>query len=132
MEYNGVQVVTTKKLAAMFGTTSVRINQNFVKRKHQYELGHHYFVCSGEKLDELKCLFSDKIDLKHTSVLYLWTKYGAYLQAQNLKGDQAWKGFCSCIDYFYGTEELIKTYINELNQKIEQLKQNINERIESK
>lgn len=39
MEYNGVQVVTTKKLAAMFGTTSVRINQNFVKGNISMNLG---------------------------------------------------------------------------------------------
>lgn len=122
MEFNRVLVVTTKKLAEMFGVSQTKLHIHFMKNKEKFKEGLHYFVLSGTEINEFKKQYLTK-ELKHTSVLYLWTANGAYLFAQTLRGEYAWRGYCQCIYYYYGTEKEILTHLDAVNEKIDQLKE---------
>ena len=101
IERNGNRVLTTAQLAESFGTDNGIINRNFQRNAERYTPGKHYFALSGEELREFKG--SGQIDgsLKFTSVLYLWTEKGAWLQAKSLNTDQAWNAYEKLIDEYY-------------------------------
>lgn len=123
MEVNGARVVTTKKLAEMFGVSQTRLHIHFMKNKNQFKEGCHYYVLSGSEMNDYKKQYPNRKELKHTGVLYVWKANGAYLLAQLLKGEAAWRGYCQCIYYFYAGEEEVQNSLQIVKQKVEQMKQ---------
>lgn len=117
MEYNGINVITTKQLATFFNTNVTRIYTIFNRYNEKFEEGKDYFLLSKKDIEE----WSKSVHLpglKHTSLLYLWTDQGAFKIAQSFKGLKAWQGYCNCIHYFYGSEEDWQTVLNDLFEKM--------------
>ena len=101
IEHNGQRVLTTSQLAESFGTENSIINRNFQRNSERYKPGKHYFALSGEELKQFKGSRQIDASLKFTSVLYLWTEKGAWLQAKSLNTDLAWDAYEMLIDEYY-------------------------------
>lgn len=108
IEQNGQRVLTTTQLAESFGTENSIINRNFQRNSERYTPGKHYFALSGEELRQFKGSRQFDASLKYTSVLYLWTEKGAWLQAKSLNTDQAWDAYEMLIDEYYTMQNQVK------------------------
>lgn len=108
IEQNGQRVLTTTQLAESFGTENSIINRNFQRNSERYTPGKHYFALSGEELRRFKGSRQFDASLKYTSVLYLWTEKGAWLQAKSLNTDQAWDVYEMLIDEYYTMQNQVK------------------------
>lgn len=122
MLLNAERVLTTKELAELFGTTQGKLHIYFMRNKEKFQEGVHYYVLAGSEMMKFKH-HNPTLNLKYMSNLYLWTAYGAYLFAQTLKGEDAWKGYCQCIYYFYGLEKEVVMSLHVLSEKVDQMKQ---------
>ncbi|EKP2909319.1 ORF6N domain-containing protein, partial [Escherichia coli] len=76
IEWQGVRVVTTETLAAGYGTTPIRIQQNYIRNEDRFVEGKHFFKISGDELKSFRLSFSESVN-KHTTSLVLWTERGA-------------------------------------------------------
>ena len=52
MEYNGINVITTKQLATFFHTNVTRIYTIFNRYKEKFEEGKDYFLLSKKDIEE--------------------------------------------------------------------------------
>jgi hypothetical protein len=104
---NGQRVLTTIQLANAFGTDSKVVNRNYQRNSDRYIQGKHFFALSGEELRDFKGSRQIDDSLKFTSILYLWTEKGCWLQAKSLNTDQAWDAYEKLVDEYYTIKENI-------------------------
>lgn len=89
--FNGVRVLTTERLAKVFGASERQVSDNFANNVDRFELGKHFFKVEGPELRALK----DRHDFigsvgKNARSLMLWTDRGASRHAKILDTDMAW------------------------------------------
>ncbi|UXT43238.1 ORF6N domain-containing protein [Agrobacterium tumefaciens] len=89
--FNGVRVLTTERLAKVFGAPETAISQNYLNNAERFELGKHFFKVEGDELRALK----NRLDFigsvgKNAKALMLWTDRGASRHAKILDTDMAW------------------------------------------
>ncbi len=92
IEWQGVRVVTTETLAAGYGTTPIRIQQNYIRNEDRFVEGKHFFKISGDELKSFRLSFSESVN-KHTTPLVLWTERGAARMSKIVDTDEAWSFF---------------------------------------
>lgn len=92
IEWQGVRVVTTETLAAGYGTTPIRIQQNYIRNEDRFVEGKHFFKISGDELKYFRLSFSESVN-KHTTSLVLWTERGAARMSKIVDTDEAWSFF---------------------------------------
>ncbi|EMV9078890.1 ORF6N domain-containing protein [Escherichia coli] len=92
IEWQGVRVVTTETLAAGYGTTPIRIQQNYIRNEDRFVEGKHFFKISGDELKSFRLSFSESVN-KHTISLVLWTERGAARMSKIVDTDEAWSFF---------------------------------------
>ncbi|MBA8261098.1 ORF6N domain-containing protein [Escherichia coli] len=92
IEWQGVRVVTTETLAAGYGTTPIRIQQNYIRYEDRFVEGKHFFKISGDELKSFRLSFSESVN-KHTTSLVLWTERGAARMSKIVDTDEAWSFF---------------------------------------
>ncbi|EFU8285443.1 TPA: ORF6N domain-containing protein [Escherichia coli] len=92
IEWQGVRVVTTETLAAGYGTTPIRIQQNYIRNEERFVEGKHFFKISGDELKSFRLSFSESVN-KHTTSLVLWTERGAARMSKIVDTDEAWSFF---------------------------------------
>ncbi|EMW7330386.1 ORF6N domain-containing protein [Escherichia coli] len=92
IEWQGVRVVTTETLAAGYGTTPIRIQQNYIRNEDRFVEGKHFFKISGDELKSFRLSFSESVN-KHTTSLVLWTERCAARMSKIVDTDEAWLFF---------------------------------------
>lgn len=105
--YQGVPVITTDLLAAVYETEPHHILQNYSRNATRFIEGKHFYKVSGADLVVLKDNPSFR-GLVHRNArhLRLWTERGAARHAKMLDTDQAWEVFEKLEDaYFRPVEE---------------------------
>ncbi|EAU5550184.1 ORF6N domain-containing protein [Salmonella enterica] len=105
MTYRNQRVVTTDSLAAGYGTTPVRIQQNFARNEQRFVEGKHFFKITGDELKSFRLSFSDVVN-KHTTSLILWTERGASRHAKMLETELAWDFFEQLEDHYFNLREV--------------------------
>ncbi|MFP1483847.1 ORF6N domain-containing protein [Escherichia coli] len=66
IEWQEVSVVTTETLAAGYGTTPIRIQQNYIRNEERFVEGKHFFKISGDELKSFRLsLASRLINIQH-------------------------------------------------------------------
>lgn len=108
IEHDKKRVLTTSQLAASFATNSKVIARNFQRNQERYAVGTHYYVLAGEELKAFKAARQGDVNLKYTSVLYLWTEQGAFLHAKSLNNEQAWQAYHMLNDQYYQLSQRIR------------------------
>ncbi|MGV4272966.1 ORF6N domain-containing protein [Citrobacter freundii] len=103
--YRNQRVVTTDSLAAGYGTTPVRIQQNFARNEQRFIEGKHFFKITGDELKSFRLSFSDVVN-KHTTSLILWTERGASRHAKMLETELAWDFFEQLEDHYFNLREV--------------------------
>lgn len=92
IEWQGVRVVTTETLAAGYGTTPIRIQQNYIRNEDRFVEGKHFFKISGDELKSFRLSFSESVN-KHTTSLVLWIERGAARMSKIVDTGEAWSFF---------------------------------------
>ncbi|EEW2143990.1 ORF6N domain-containing protein, partial [Escherichia coli] len=59
LEWQGVRVVTTETLARGYGTTPIRIQQNYNRNEERFVEGKHFFKIKGDEIKSLRLSFSE-------------------------------------------------------------------------
>lgn len=103
--YRNQRVVTTESLAVGYGTTSVRIQQNFARNEQRFVEGKHFFKITGDELKSFRLSFSEVVN-KHTTSLILWTERGASRHAKMLETELAWEFFEQLEDHYFNLREV--------------------------
>ncbi|KMK17803.1 hypothetical protein ABW09_12215 [Pluralibacter gergoviae] len=105
--YNSTPVLTTELLAQLYGTESVRIQQNHKRNAGRFTAGKHFFKVTGEALKSLRLSFSESQNpvSPKTRALILWTERGAARHAKMLETDQAWEVFEKLEDFYFSQKE---------------------------
>ncbi|EPW6345990.1 P22AR C-terminal domain-containing protein [Escherichia coli] len=103
--YNQIPVITTELLARLYGTETIRIQQNHHENKSRFIEGKHFFKAVGDELRNLRLVLNEsqnevKISPK-TRSLILWTERGAARHAKMLETDQAWDVFEKLEDCYF-------------------------------
>ncbi|HIA3199294.1 TPA: P22AR C-terminal domain-containing protein [Escherichia coli] len=103
--YNQIPVITTELLARLYGTETIRIQQNHHENKSRFIEGKHFFKAVGDELKNLRLVLNEsqnavKISPK-TRSLILWTERGAARHAKMLETDQAWDVFEKLEDCYF-------------------------------
>ena len=103
--YNQIPVITTELLACLYGTETIRIQQNHHENKSRFIEGKHFFKAVGDELRNLRLVLNEsqnevKISPK-TRSLILWTERGAARHAKMLETDQAWEVFEKLEDCYF-------------------------------
>lgn len=108
IELNNQRLLTAEQLAEFYGTTAMRIQQNFGYNKAKFVEGKHYIRLEGEELIEFKrYLANSEVPInKYARQLILYTKQGAGRHSKMLGTDQAWDMF----------DELEENYFNPAQQ----------------
>ncbi|EHP9665613.1 ORF6N domain-containing protein [Escherichia coli] len=104
IEYRGQRVVTTEQLAAGYGVTPIRIQQNYIRNEERFIEGKHFFKISGDELKSFRLSFSESVN-KHTTSLILWTERGAANHAKMLETDQAWRYHEDLVEFYFTHRE---------------------------
>lgn len=104
IEYLGQRVVTTEQLAAGYGVTPIRIQQNYIRNEDRFIEGKHFFKISGNELKSFRLSFSESVN-KHTTSLILWTERGAANHAKMLETDQAWSYHEDLVEFYFTHRE---------------------------
>ncbi|MBB6690783.1 ORF6N domain-containing protein, partial [Cohnella xylanilytica] len=125
IEYKGHRVLMTTQLAVNFGTDSDRLNNNFARNRSRYIEGKHYFALQGDELKEFKGSIQIDDTLKFASILYLWTKKGAWMHAKSLNTDEAWEAYEALVDDYYEKLERNNNLIDitQLTPELQMFKQ---------
>lgn len=105
--YQGVPVITTDLLAAVYETEPHHILQNYSRNATRFIEGKHFYQVSGADLVALKDNPSFRgVVHRNARHLRLWTERGAARHAKMLDTDQAWEVFEKLEDaYFRPVEE---------------------------
>ncbi|EIS9346257.1 ORF6N domain-containing protein [Escherichia coli] len=103
--YNQIPVITTELLACLYGTETIRIQQNHHENKSRFIEGKHFFKAVGDELKNLRLVLNEsqnevKISPK-TRSLILWTERGAARHAKMLETDRAWEVFEKLEDCYF-------------------------------
>ncbi|EFJ2028497.1 ORF6N domain-containing protein [Escherichia coli] len=103
--YNQIPVITTELLACLYGTETIRIQQNHHENKSRFIEGKHFFKAVGDELRNLRLVLNEsqnevRISPK-TRSLILWTERGAARHAKMLETDQAWDVFEKLEDCYF-------------------------------
>ncbi len=101
--YKGQLVLTSDQLAKAYGVNPVNLQRNFMRNKHAYQEGVHYFHLDGKELAEFKKEGNPGY-FPTVRSLYLWTKEGARMQALSL---------INRIDSFSVYDKLVESYYGE-------------------
>lgn len=118
-KYHGKPVVTTSMLARLYGTTEVRIRQNFQGNKTKFVEGKHYFKIEGDELRELKnrVSLSDSVGIgQNARSVMLYTQRGSARHAKMLETDAAWDVFEALEDNYFASP------LERLQEAVEALK----------
>ncbi len=110
--YNQIPVITTELLARLYGTETIRIQQNHHENKSRFIEGKHFFKVVGDELRNLRLVLNEsqnevKISPK-TRSLILWTERGAARHAKMLETDQAWEVFEKLEDCYFNQHEKVR------------------------
>lgn len=106
VEHGNQRILTTEQLAEEYGTTILRIQQNYKANKDRYVLGKHYFFLEGAQLKAFKDLLGNSLLVdKRAPSLYLWTEKGALLHAKSLGTDKAWEKYEELVDTYFRLRE---------------------------
>lgn len=105
---NGIRVLTTQQVSAMYGTNRQTISYNFNYNKSKFKEGKHYIVLSGKALRDFKGCHENLDNLKYSHIAYLWTEKGALLHAKSLNTDKAWKAYDYLVDFYFRAKEVKK------------------------
>ena len=111
--YNQIPVITTELLARLYGTETIRIQQNHHENKSRFIEGKHFFKAVGDELRNLRLVLNEsqnevKISPK-TRSLILWTERGAARHAKMLETDQAWEVFEKLEDCYFSQGKTTQT-----------------------
>ena len=103
--YNQIPVITTELLACLYGTETIRIQQNHHENKSRFIEGKHFFKAVGDELRNLRLVLNEsqnevRISPK-TRSLILWTERGAARHAKMLETDRAWEVFEKLEDCYF-------------------------------
>lgn len=79
-------------MAAGYGTTPIRIQQNYIRNEDRFVEGKHFFKISGDELKSFRLSFSESVN-KHTTSLVLWTERGAARMSKIVDTDETWSFF---------------------------------------
>ena len=111
--YNQIPVITTELLACLYGTETIRIQQNHHENKSRFIEGKHFFKAVGDELRNLRLVLNEsqnevRISPK-TRSLILWTERGAARHAKMLETDQAWDVFEKLEDCYFSQGKTTQT-----------------------
>ncbi|QOS97915.1 ORF6C domain-containing protein [Brevibacterium sp. JNUCC-42] len=105
IEYQGERVLTTTQLSESYRADRQQISYNFNNNSKRYKESKHYIKLEGEE----KRNFIDRHEIhdgsKNASVIYLWTKKGAWMHAKSLNTDEAWDAYEMLVDEYYRVTE---------------------------
>lgn len=129
IDFKNQRVLTTKQLAEFYGTTTVKIKQNYNNNSAKYHEGKHYFKLEKEELREFKHnienfeVVTNKVenfDLVKigAKVLFLWTERGALLHAKSLNTNRAWEVFEILEDCYFKLKDVNEKLVSDLKEKI--------------
>lgn len=107
IEYRGQRVATTEQLAAGYGTTVIRIQQNHHENKSRFVEGKHFFKVVGTELNNLRLVLSELQISPKTRSLMLWTERGAANHAKMLETDQAWDYFNDLTEFYFSRRDAL-------------------------
>ncbi|HHX9848749.1 TPA: ORF6N domain-containing protein [Salmonella bongori] len=108
--YNTLPVVTTDMLAQVYGTETIRIQQNHKRNDDRFIEGKHFFKLEGTKLKAFKNRLSLSESVgKRARSLVLWTERGAARHAKMLETDQAWEVFEKLEDCYFSQKQQTPT-----------------------
>lgn len=107
-EVRGINVLTTRQIAEMYGTTKDIISYNFNYNKKRYVEGKHYISLQGDELRAFKASREIQGNLKYAHILYLWTEKGALLHAKSLNTNKAWDAYDYLVDYYFRAKEAVQ------------------------
>ncbi|ENE0778645.1 ORF6N domain-containing protein [Providencia stuartii] len=104
--FKDIPVVTSELLAKLYGTETIRIQQNHSRNDTRFIEGKHYFKLTGSELKEFKnrLSFSEFVGKRAKSVI-LWTERGAARHAKMLETDQAWEVFEKLEDHYFNSKQ---------------------------
>ncbi|MDF7681220.1 ORF6N domain-containing protein [Enterobacteriaceae bacterium ESL0689] len=106
--HNKIPVITTEILAQLYGTESIRIQQNHSRNSERFVEGKHFYKLTGDELRDIKHRLSlsesVKISPKTRSII-LWTERGAARHAKMLETDQAWEVFERLEDCYFNQQD---------------------------
>ncbi|EPC9085960.1 ORF6N domain-containing protein [Escherichia coli] len=130
--YNSLPVITTDMLAQVYGTETIRIQQNHKRNDDRFIAGKHFFKLEGTELKAFKNRLSLSESVgKHARSLVLWTERGAARHAKMLETDQAWEVFEKLEDFYFSQKEKAEqvrknrqctaTQLTPLRQTVERL-----------
>lgn len=105
--HNSIPVITSELLAQLYGTETIRIQQNHKRNDGRFIEGKHFFKIAGEELKSLRLSLSEpqnSISTK-TRSLILWTERGAARHAKMLETDQAWEVFSQLEDFYFNAND---------------------------
>ena len=106
VEVKGMRVLTTRQLAAAYGTEIKVIQNNFQRNKDRYTVGKHYIYMDRDELREVKSTHPQiEGELRRTSRIHFWTEKGALLHAKSLNTDKAWEGYDYLVDFYFRAKE---------------------------
>lgn len=104
--YNSLPVITTDMLAQVYGTETIRIQQNHKRNDDRFIAGKHFFKLEGTELKAFKNRLSLSESVgKRARSLVLWTERGAARHAKMLETDQAWEVFEKLEDFYFSQKE---------------------------
>lgn len=105
IEYRGQRVATTEQLAAGYGTSAIRIQQNHHENKSRFIEGKHFFKVVGAELNNLRLVLNESQNGEQispkTRSLILWTERGAANHAKMLETDQAWEYYNDLTEFYF-------------------------------
>jgi len=105
IEHNGQRVLTTQQLADHYGTTDVRIRQNYNQNLYRYKEGVHFFRLADEDLRAFRHSVGNSYSVEpQVNQLILWTEKGALLHAKSLNTDTAWEIYEYLVDHYFRTQ----------------------------
>ncbi|EIZ3929453.1 phage antirepressor KilAC domain-containing protein [Escherichia coli] len=105
LEWQGVRVVTTETLARGYGTTPIRIQQNYNRNEERFVEGKHFFKIKGDEIKSLRLSFSELQISPKTRSLILWTERGAARMSKIVDTEQAWAFFEKLEDSYFRQKE---------------------------
>lgn len=106
VEVKGMRVLTTRQLAAAYGTEIKVIQNNFQRNKDRYTVGKHYIYMDRDELREVKATCPQiEGELRRTSRVHFWTEKGALLHAKSLNTDKAWEVYDYLVDFYFRAKE---------------------------